>query len=288
MSKKSRKRSNPLQIPRVILYAAKLLEVISPKLLTRFASRLFTTPVRYKVPKREHEMEASSRQSSLYVPAISKNVATYEFGESSKKVLLVHGWSGRGTQLAKIAESFVAHGYGTVSFDAPAHGKSDGKTTLMPEFIASILELDKRFGPFEGAVGHSLGGMSLLNAVKEGLRIKKLVIIGSGDKVSDILADFAKRLHVGQKLADHLRKHFEATFSGETMESFSAYIAAKDVAIPTLVIHDNDDHEVPAKCAVHIHKHLRVGELLLTKGLGHRKILGDPEVINRTIHFIKQ
>ncbi|GAW89223.1 hypothetical protein FPS14_contig00017-0031 [Flavobacterium psychrophilum] len=42
----------------------------------------------------------------------------------------------------------------------------------MPEFIASILELEKLYGPFEFAIGHSLGGMALLNSVKQGLQLK--------------------------------------------------------------------------------------------------------------------
>lgn len=98
---------------------------------------------------------------------------TYEYGKSDRKVLLVHGWSGRGTQLFKIADELLDNGYSVVSFDAPAHGKSKGNTTIMSEFIASILEIEKQYGPFEFAIGHSLGGMSVLNAIKDGLKVKK-------------------------------------------------------------------------------------------------------------------
>jgi alpha-beta hydrolase superfamily lysophospholipase len=85
-----------------------------------------------------------------------------------KRVLLVHGWSGRGTQLFKIADELLKQGYSTISFDAPAHGKSPGKTTIMVDFITTI-EINKQFGPFDAAIGHSLGGMSVLNA-KKGLK----------------------------------------------------------------------------------------------------------------------
>ncbi|RZJ70140.1 alpha/beta hydrolase [Flavobacterium sp.] len=287
MIKKAKKRSNSLKIPRLILYTAKLLQSISPKLLTKFAAHLFTTPIRHRIPKRELDMDAKSVQTKIFVTAINKEIVVYTFGDAKRKVLLVHGWSGRGTQLVKIAERLTEEGFSTVSFDAPAHGKSPGSTTLMPEFIASILEIEKQFGPFEAAVGHSLGGMSLLNSVKRGLAIDRLTIIGSGDKVSDILLDFINRMQLKPNLVDRLRVHFEKGFKGETMESYSAYIAAKDVEIPVFVIHDNDDDEVPVSCAIHIHEHLKNGELLLTRGLGHRKILGDPEVIERTIDFIK-
>ena len=36
----------------------------------------------------------------------------------------------------------------------------------MSEFVAATLEIEKQFGPFEAAVGHSLGGMSLLKSTK--------------------------------------------------------------------------------------------------------------------------
>ena len=65
------------------------------------------------------------------------------------------------------------------------------------------------------------------------------------------------------------------------MNDFSAHKAAKDITIPVLVIHDENDTEVPVKCAIHIHKHLMNSELLLTQNLGHRKILGDKKVIEK-------
>ncbi|RZJ66606.1 MAG: alpha/beta hydrolase [Flavobacterium sp.] len=287
MTKKAKKRPDSLKIPNVIIYTAKFLQLFSRKWCTKFCARLFTTPIRHKIPKREHDMESRSKQQLIFVPSIAKEVMLYTFGSGPKKILLAHGWSGRGTQLVKIAERLVEEGYTTYSFDAPAHGKSSGSTTLMPEFIASILEIEKQFGPFEAAVGYSLGGMSLLNAVKRGFDIKKLVTIGSGDKISDILLDFTRRMKLDNKVADEMRDYFEASFIGETMEGYSAYIAAKEVEIPVLVIHDNDDFEVPAKCAINIHKHLPDGQLMLTKGLGHRKILGDPAVIEQTLDFIK-
>jgi pimeloyl-ACP methyl ester carboxylesterase len=288
MTKKTKKGSDSLKIPGLIIYTAKLLQLISAKLLTRFAARLFTTPLRHKTPKREFEMDANSKQQTILVPAIDREIVAYRYGDGEKKILLVHGWSGRGTQLVKIADALLSEGFSTISFDAPAHGKSVGKRTLMPDFIASILELEKQLGPFEAAIGHSLGGMSLLNATACGLRIKSLVTIGSGDKVSDILHDFVRQMHLRPILSDRLRDYFESSLNGETMEGFSAYIAAKEINIPVLVIHDNDDAEVPVKCAIHIHKQLKNGQLLLTKGLGHRKILGDTEVIERTVLFTRE
>ncbi len=285
MTKKFKKPNQTLKIPKIILVTGKFLSFISTNLAVRFAAKLFTTPIKHKIPKRELEMDSKSRQETIFIPSIRKNIVVYHFGESTRKILLVHGWSGRGTQLVKFAEAFVKLGYATISFDAPAHGKSPSSSTLMPEFIESILEIDKQFGPFEAAVGHSLGGMSLLNAIKKGLNLNRLVIIGSGDVVQDIINDFVRKLELDVKFNDLLRIHFENKHQ-LSMDSFSAYHAAKTVDFPTLVIHDQDDDEVPVSCAHHIHQNLKNGALMLTENLGHRKILGDAKVIQKTIQFI--
>lgn len=287
MTKKSQISTQSLQILKPILITAKLLQAISPKLVTLFAAKLFTTPIKHKIPKREWQMENKSVKERILIPSLQKEIQVYHYGSGAKKVLLVHGWSGRGTQLVKIADELLQMGYQIISFDAPAHGKSQGKTTLMPEFIASILELEKQFGPFEFAVGHSLGGMSILNAIKQNLSVKKAVIIGSGDIIQDIINDFINKLQLKPSIAILLKEHFEKK-NGVSMESYAGHIAAKEVAIPVLIIHDKNDEEVPVKAAYNIHSHLQNSELMITEGLGHRKILGDHKVLKKCNEFLNQ
>jgi len=286
MTKNTSIHTQSLKIPKTILLTCKFIAFISPKLATRFAAKLFITPIKYKIPKRELEMDRKSTQKLIEIPAINKKVVVYQYGKSDKKILLVHGWSGRGTQLVKIADELLKSGYSTISFDAPAHGKSPGNTTIMVDFIHAILEIEKQFGPFEAAIGHSLGGMSVLNAIKKGLELKCAVIIGSGDIVQDIIDDFVAKLELKSNMAPQLRFLFEKKY-GESMNDYSAYMAAKEITIPVLVIHDHDDPEVPVKAGIHIHKYLKNGELLLTEGLGHRKILGNHAVIERVVQFIQ-
>lgn len=285
MSKKPRKRTQSLQIPAIIRFIAKSIALFSTGAAMKFAARLFTTPIRHKTPKRELEMDHNSHQQILRVPSIDKEIVVYQIGNGPKKVLLVHGWSGRGTQLVKFADALLENGYAVISFDAPAHGKSPGKTTLLPEFVECIFEVEKHFGPLDSAIGHSLGGMALLNATKKGLKINRLVTIGSGDIIKDIFDDFISRMELKPEISDLMRIHFESKHR-QTMESYSSYLSAQKIDIPVLVIHDNDDAEVPVKCAVNIHKHLKDGQLILTKKLGHRKILGDPKVIEQSLEFI--
>ena len=285
MPKKKQKQAQVIEIPKAILLTAKFLQAVSPSLTTKFAAKLFTTPIRHKLPKRELHMERDSIQKSIVIPEIQKEIVVYEYGKSDKKVLLVHGWSGRGTQLVKIADELLKMGYMTISFDAPAHGKSKGNSSIMIEFIASILEIEKQYGPFEFAVGHSLGGMSVLNAIKQNLQVKKAVIIGSGDIIQDIIDDFICKLQLRPEYGIKLRNHFEAKFGGK-MDDYSAYKAAEKTEVPVLIIHDKDDDDVSVKAAYNIQKHLKQSEIMITEGLGHRKILGDENVIQKIKEFI--
>ena len=286
MSKNTEIQAQTLKIPKIILITAKLFEAISTKLVTWFAAKLFTTPIKHKIPKREFQMDKESVQETVLIPSINKKIVVYHYGKSDKKILLVHGWSGRGTQLVKIADELLHLGHSTISFDAPAHGKSKGNSSIMIEFIASILELEKQFGPFEYAIGHSLGGMSILNAIREHLKVKKAIIIGSGDVVQVIIDDFIKKLRLTPAIGLKLRDYFEKKY-GEKMDYYSASNAAKKVLTPILIIHDENDEEVNVSAAYHISENLKNSELMITKNLGHRKILGNTEVIKRIVEYLK-
>ncbi len=285
MAKNKVIKPKALKIPKIIKLTATLLQTIAPHLATLFAAKLFTTPIKHKIPKREIPMDSKSKQSSCFIPAIQKDIVVYQYGISNKKILLIHGWSGRGTQLFKIADQLLQSGYQTISFDAPAHGKSKGHSTIMIEFIACIHELDKQFGPFEFAIGHSLGGMALINALKNNLNIKKAVTIGSGDIIQDIVEDFIHKLGLPPAQALLLRDHFEKKYQ-LPMDSLTTSREAHLINTPVLIIHDQQDEEVNSKAAHAIHTALPHSQLIITQGLGHRKILGSPDVITKISNFI--
>ncbi|SFU55585.1 Pimeloyl-ACP methyl ester carboxylesterase [Pustulibacterium marinum] len=285
MDQKKGIHQQSIQIPQPIVYFGKSLQFVSKKLAAFYAGNIFMLPIKFKMPSREFEMDANSVQTKLYIPAIDKEIIIYTYGKSDKKILLSHGWCGRGTQLFKIADALVENGYSTISFDAPAHGKSKGTKTNMKEFIEVIFEIEKQFGPFEAAVGHSLGGMALLNCCKENLSFQKLVTVGSGNVIDDIIRDFIKQMRMKPEIGAMMKYKVEKQIN-RTLNDFSSYIAAKEVHIPVLVIHDEDDVDVPVTAAREIVEHLPNGTLFETKKLGHRKILGDRKVIKEIVSFI--
>ncbi len=285
---KSKKDATPVQVlltPHYILSTGKILTKLSPFLASRFAAQLFLIPFKYPLPEREKEMDEKAEQRSILVKTINRKIIVYKYGKGTKKVLLVHGWSGRGTQMSILAAQLVDKGFTVISFDAPAHGKAPGRMSMMPYFIESIHEIAKDYGPFDSAIGHSLGGMSLLRAVKEGLLLKKLVIIGTANSVTHITKEFARNMKLNDSVAEKMKSYFDKKF-GKDMDVYSGALSAESVKIPTLVVHDKDDVDVDVSSAYEISEKLKNSELFLTEGLGHRKVLGNPEVINKITTFV--
>lgn len=290
MNKKS-KKGQPVQVlltPTYILATGRFLSIVSPCLASRYAAWLFLKPFRYKLPAREKELDEIMTHEKEIVPHIDRVIYVYKnfTANSGKRILLAHGWSGRGTQMPDIAMTLIKNGYDVISFDAPAHGRSSGQMSMMPYFIDSIKFVEKKYGPFYGAIGHSLGGMSLLKAVKDGLNIQKLVIIGTANSVTQITKEFARNMQLSPKVAKIMKSYFDKQF-GEDMDNLSGALSAEMVNIPTLVIHDEDDVDVEISSAYEIKNSLKQGELFVTKGLGHRKILGNIKVINKITTFIR-
>ena len=276
-----------IKIPKPIILSAKVLQSISNNLATKFGVKLFTTPVSFPIPKREKVMLESAQTKTINIPAISRDIQVLSYGYSTKKVLWVHGWAGRSTQLYMIADKLLEKGYMVISFDGPAHGKSTGKTTEMPDFLETIAEIDKQYGPFEAAIGHSFGGVCLYNAFSEGFTVNKLVTVGAADKISDVILNFTKNLQVKPVIAHKMKRFFDKKWQ-RNIDLHSSSVKAKNVDIPTLVVHDSFDGDVDVSCAIEIRQNLQNGTLLITEGLGHTKILRDARVASKIVDFIIQ
>jgi pimeloyl-ACP methyl ester carboxylesterase len=57
---------------------------------------------------------------------------------------------------------------------------------------------------------------------------------------------------------------------------------------PALIVHDRDDPDVPYAHGEEIARAWPGAELLTTNGLGHRAVVRDPKVIQRTVAFLTE
>ncbi len=287
MAKSKNKQQGGMKIPPNIIRLGKFLQFFSPGLTVKYVRYLFQKPIRHKMPLAEKPLLRQADISYLAIPEIGKTIAVYKWGNGKKKALIIHGWSGRATQMYKIIEALLAEGFTVYSFDAPAHGKSTGKKTMMPEFIKAIETVAQTFGPFDVAVGHSMGGIALLNVQAKKALFKKIVVIGTPDSIYRIFNEFVEKLELKPVIAEKLIEVFEK-ISGQSIFDFHGSTQTKKIKTPTLIIHDDNDKEVPVTDALNNYKHLKNGELLRTKGLGHNRIMKNQAVIDKIIEFVQK
>jgi pimeloyl-ACP methyl ester carboxylesterase len=86
---------------------------------------------------------------------------------------------------------------------------------------------------------------------------------------------------VHSRIVSNLKK-----IHGEDFDSFSAPGLAARNTIPALVFHDLNDNDTPIAMGRSVGKNLRQGTFIETKGLGHRRILRDPEVLKQIYQFL--
>ncbi len=286
MFAKKHKKKNTRITPSVVNFG-KFLQFLAKPLAADFMLNIFQIPLKHEMPNREQIMFKSALKERLKIPGINKEIQVYSYGYSKKKILILHGWAGRGTQLFTISDKLLENGYMVISIDGPAHGFSEGKRTNMNEFIKTIKTVQKKYGLFTAAIGHSFGGMVLLKCTKEFLKINKLVVMGTANDIEEIIHDLAHKLKLKSSTANYVLHKLQKQFDNN-LETLTSEASAKCIDIPTLVIHDTDDREVPVSCAYKIRQNLSNGSLLITHNLGHQRILKDISVQNRIIEFLNQ
>ena len=264
---KSKLTNNIFEIPKALIFTSRFLQSVSNTLAARFLSHLFETPPKFKIPEREVTFRKSAQSEVLHVPDIQKDITVFSYGYSKSKVLLLHGWSGRGSQLYHLADKILENRMMVISVDAPAHGLSTGKKTNMLEYIRAVEEVDKKYGPFDYAIGHSWGGMTLLNALGKKLKLKKAVIIGADNKISEVISGFVKKFQADQSVTPVIIAHYCKLLKVQ-MDQFDSEKVAARIDIPVLVIHDTKDAFVPVSSAIEIRQQLKKGSLLDHKWSG--------------------
>lgn len=265
----------------------KLLGCLAPRLAERIALRFFLTPPRHSIPEWQKPYLASATLLTLKIQ--NKAIRFYQWGSDGPTVLLVHGWGGRGSQLGAFIHPFIHAGYRVLALDGPAHGASTGKQSDMFEFAAAIGSAMQIAGTPEAIITHSFGSACTLLALHENqIKTSRLVLIGCPSNAVWITEDFADKLALSKQVIAGMRKLFEHRYENRwTWENLALSKLIKKITIPTLIIHDRKDMEVPYQQAIELKEANPVCELYTTEGLGHRRILRAPDVVNASLSFIR-
>lgn len=281
--------SKAMKRPPVLRYGigpvAKFLSVIAPKLAARWLVNLFLTPRKYKTPAREFEWMKDAKIWKLTFDA-DRSLPLYSWG-NGPTILLVHGLSGRASQLGAFVQPLLEKGFRVVAFDAPAHGDADGKQTSLPEVAIAVQKVAETLGPLEGILAHSNGTAATTIALSRGLDAKRVVYISPPEDLSGYLHRLARFIGFNDIIADLTQSHLEKQ-SGFKFSAARGNALAPKMKIPALIVHDSDDKMVPFEEGENLAGAWPMAQFHATNGLGHSRILRDTAVIRRTTQFLRQ
>lgn len=263
--------------------AIRVLGRLAPGAGARAAEALFVRTAR--PAPRPHEAAFLRGAVHGAVVVAGQRIATYRWGEHGPLLLCTHGWWSHAGRFAPLGTAALAAGFRVVAFDAPGHGRSSGWRATMPEFARALRAVADDVGPVDALVGHSLGGAASIFALAHGLEARRAVVLAAPADLEVWVERFRDAVALPDPLYARMRANLEARL-GLTWDALQVERHAARLALPGLVIHDHDDTDVPVQEGERLAAEWRQATLHRTRGLGHRAILRDPDVVRRVMEFL--
>lgn len=258
------------------------LKVLPASVAGRVAFELWRRPLaRGKVRADEREIHEAARVE------VVDGVITYAWGDGRRPVLLVHGWRSRASRFHAFVQRLLELGYSPISYDAPGHGDTEGPAGTILDHQRIIRGLEQKHGAFEGVIAHSLGVPFVLYALREGVSARRVVTISGLANFGYLTDAFCRELRLSPKVNKSLRRSIERRlFDGDETIWTRYSVAAGDVEL--LAIHNDEDDVVdPSEAPALLAQYGKRAHFLQTNGLGHRRIMVDPEVITEAVAFLQ-
>jgi pimeloyl-ACP methyl ester carboxylesterase len=256
---------------------------VAPGIAARWAETIFCTPPRNEPRIGEEAFLASGRRFT--VQGEGEDLAAWEWG-AGPTVVLVHGWGGRAGRFGALTQALGEGGYRVVAYDAPAHGRSTGRSSSLPEFARALRAVGNAVGPVHGLVGHSLGGAAAILALRDGLRTERIVLLAAPADVTGFSTAFADHLRLSAGTRAVMRRNLESRLQMRWDELHLPTIV-RSLTTAALVLHDREDEDVPYAHGEEIAAAWPGARLIATAGLGHRGLLRDPDTVRETVAFLR-
>ncbi len=272
-------------ILRWLRFSFRIQSLISDRWAGRHLYKLWFTSPKHPEPRREQIWTKTAEFISI--PHQYGPIATYKWGNSQNTVLLLHGWSGRGPQLGAFVEPLLEMGYQVVTFDAPGHGRTPGKTSSIFKMSDALQAVVNEVAPIKAVIAHSFGCMLLAYAMQHReFKTDKAICISSPTTPIFLIDRFCQVMQVNDRAKQHFMRYIEKAFNKQIWNDLSANENVRNLSVPALIIHDEDDRDVPHQLGKQLADAWPGAHLHLTQGLGHRRILQNNDVIQLVTQFI--
>ena len=249
----------------------------------RTVEKLLFTPRAYQsTPSQSRRLQAGRR---FKVQVNGKAVQCWQLGQGPG-ILFVHGWNGRGIQFHPFFDLLTIARYSVVTFDAPAHGESQGRTTNGFEIAETVRELLSRNDELDiqGIIAHSLGASAVIMALSRQDYCPDAVLIAPALKLKEILYDTFDHHGIPKLVYRSMIADIEDAL-GYNLNRDNPHLLVKDIKSRLLIVHDREDRTVPYEDSEEVSKKYSNVTLHATEGLGHKRILADPSVIDLAVGY---
>ena len=275
------------RLPKWLSISVKLLNLISTKLTTRFLWNVFTKPLDFRMQDVENKFYKEHTPIDFFSESAKKTVKIYRIKGEGPKILFIHGWSSRASKFHKIIGEFKSKNFDITAVDMPAHGQSLSKRSHLPEFCDVVYDLSKNNGPYNTIIGHSMGAIAALNAIKMGQDFNNVVLINpAAYRIEPIFRNFISLFGLSEEFyVKSMFDSFEAK-DGRIPPSYGPDNFATDIESRCLIIHSEDDAQANPKVAEKIHQDIKNSKLMMATNLGHMRTLTDEKVIETMGEFI--
>ncbi|GAA4917877.1 serine aminopeptidase S33 family [Stackebrandtia albiflava] len=255
-------------------------EYLAPDRAARVLTRLWFQPPGHRTAP------APAGAREFHLDTAAGRVWGYDWGDGPL-VHLLHGWGGCSGDMRYLAASLVAAGRRVVVIDAPGHGHSEdspyGPGQVSPLHFADALTATvEKFGT--GAVAaHSLGCLGAALSLRHHVSADRLVLVSPFIGGGEFIGMFARRLGAGRRGSARFVAAAEAR-SGHPVAYFD--VRTPPDPTPTLIVHDRDDRATPFAHGEAIAAAWPNTRLHATSGLGHLRIMRNPEVVGEVVGFL--
>ncbi|MEJ7768711.1 MAG: alpha/beta fold hydrolase [Chitinophagaceae bacterium] len=264
----------------------KVLAFISSKWAAKKAFKLFCTPFSRSKIKTSVLFEKAEK---LFLIAGSEKLVGYRWNHPQpKRFLILHGFQSSAKNFERFVQPMVRKGYEVIAFDAPAHGESAGKQINVLQYRSMIVDICNTYGPVHAFMAHSFGGLAISLALEniDHTNETKMVLIAPATETSTAIQSLYNTL----RLNTETRLEFERLVfnaGGQPVAWYSIVRALKNIKASILWFQDENDDVTPiADVQPVIEANYSNIAFNITKGLGHRRIYHDTDVLNAVLAFL--
>lgn len=238
-----------------------------------------------KMPTFEQKIADRAKKSTLDFNGVP--IRIWQWGTSGPLILFVHGYNGRGTQVASLVEPLIASGFRVISYDAPAHGETPGRGSHFYKLSTTLTAVIEQYGPFHGIITHSIGGAALGVQEESAFKNARVVTVSIPKDFQMILEQSADKFSLPVSVQEKFVERLKNALGDNAEFDMTVLNNSGKFGPKTLVIHDTDDVYFPPQSSEAFANSIPGSTFMKTRGLGHVKILRDDAVVNAITNFMK-